>query len=175
MGRVAQVKAFTAVSIAIRERKGANRDCERLLSRVRGARLPFACEHTRDVILERQRHDTRLAVRPGHPDAQREGRRGGARLRGVRREKRQRLDRGRRKNGRVDLFGTGLPPISGVFERTEKPRRCRRGLPRRSDDDDRAHQRCEHKRDPRRAAVCHKRVLHPGRQRHGIVLSPSVL
>jgi len=70
--------------------------------------------------------------------------------------------------------GTRLLPIVGMLERTKKIRRRRQGLPRRDDDGDRAQQGCEHERY-RGTTARHSRVLHPGRQRHGIVLSPSVL
>ena len=60
---VAEIEAFAAMAIAIRQRERSRGDRERLLRGIAGPRLPFAGQHLRDVVVERDRFDPRVPVR----------------------------------------------------------------------------------------------------------------
>ena len=69
---VAQVEAFAAMAIAIRERERSRGNRERLLRRIAGPRLSFTCQHLRDVVSTGNRFHSRAAV--GQCPAESDGR-----------------------------------------------------------------------------------------------------
>ena len=67
---VAQIEALAAMAVQIGQRERARGDRQRLLRGITRARLPFARQHLRDVVVHRQRLDARAAIgqRPAQAD-----------------------------------------------------------------------------------------------------------